>query len=337
MSLFDNSGSHPYTYYFSSELRQSGTNGSFTSHPLDLGINNYDSVCVQSAQIPRTFYNVPTGKNTFTVIQNGVSTVCTLSIGSYNKYNLRTQLQTKLQAISDGRIYTVTYPSSSEPDTFKYTFNFTGGVGNVNFLFSNNRLIKQLGFDNGTYAFSTGSLMSVNCINLSFINKCFIKSNIIDENDSLAEIINYGSTPMLSLCFYQQTVSDLNTRIFSQSNKNSWLFTLEDSFGEIIDLNGIPWSFVLIWYKRNDVHQFHKNELQMVNEERLQRILDEQNKLKNKLLSDSEKEKDSTTENKNTSMGINIENNDNNEKKNDNKPIYPVFAFGSSSFVKTIL
>jgi len=330
MSLFDNSDSHPYTYYFSSELRQSGTNGSFTSQPLDLGINNYDSVCVQSAQIPRTFYNVPEGKNTFTVIQNGMSSTCTLSIGSYNKYNLRSQLQSKLMEITDGRIYTVTYPSSSEPDTFKYTFSFVAGIGDVSFVFSNNRLTTQLGFNNGTYTFSSGSLTSVNCINLSFINKCFIKSNIIDENDSLVEILNYGSTPMLSLCYFEQSVSDLNTRIFSQSNKNSWLFTLVDAFGETIELNGIPWSFVLIWYKRNDSHQIHKNELLMVNEERIQRITDEQNKLKSKLLSDTENENDSTDRNI-----LNVTNESNVNKSLE--PTFPVLPFGSSSIVKSFL
>lgn len=328
MSLYDNSTSHPYTSYFSSELRQSGTNSSFVSQPLDLGINDYDSICLQSAQIPRTFYNVPAGKNTFRVIQNGISTSCTLSIGSYNKYNLRVQLQSKLNTLSDGRTYTVTYPSTSDPDTFKYTFSFTGGTGNVSFIFENNSLIKQLGFDNGTYTFTSGSLVSVNCINLSFINKVFIKSNIIDENDSLVEILNYGSTPMLSLCYFEQPISDLNTRLFTQSSKNSWLFTIVDSFGDIIDLNGIPWSFVLIFYKRNDIHQIHKNELAMVNEERIQRITDEQNKLKNKIINETEQV---STDTKNVNSSGELFSN------NLIEPLFPVLPFGSSSIVKNLL
>lgn len=347
MSLYDNTSTHPYTAYFSSDNRISGSNASFVSPVVDLGLNDYNSVCIMSAQIPRSFFNCPTAKNTFTVIQNGISTVCTLVPGSYNKINLRSQLQTRLNAIADsGRVYTVTYPAASEADTFRYTFTFAGGTGNVSFVFSNNSLTQQLGFINGTFTFAGGSLTSINCINLSFINKCFIQSNIIDESDSLLEILNYGSYPMLSMCYFEQQVTDLNTKLFSFTNTNSWLFSLVDGNGDLIDLNGIPWSFVIVFYRRSDTHQLHRNELLMVNEERLQRIADEQNKLKLKLLKDEEIKKepdekkneeinfDSTVENFSTN---NIQSSNTDGDVNVISATYPVLPYYSSSSLTNIL
>ena len=292
MSIYDNTSSHPVVLHFTSEDRSSGTNSNFTSTPFSMGVHDYDSVCLTQASIPRSFYNCPSGFNTFNIIQNGITSIITLTVGSYNKYNLRTELQQKLNASADvGRTYTVTYPTGTQVDTFKYTFSFTGGTGNVSFVFGTN-MFKQMGFNrNSTNAFSGGVLVSTNCINLSYFNKCFIKSNIcLDANDdTLEEILNYGSTPMLSLCYFQQQMLDANTKVLNVNTLNSWQFSLVDEFNNLIDLNGIPWGFSLVFFKRNDTHQIHRNELIMQNEERLFNIQQKQMELKNKILNDIEK------------------------------------------------
>lgn len=284
MSLFDQSMSSPVVLSFNSKDRISGTNSSFVSAPVDLGFNIYDSVALVQASIPRSFYNVPSSYRTFTLRELGVNYTVTMTAGSYNKINLATNLATALTSASgNGWTYTCTYPSASQPDNFKYNFGVTGnGVNQPSFIFTDS-MFRQLGFEESTtYAFTANSLVSVNCINLAYISRAFIKSNVCinAQDDVLEEILNYGSYPMLSLAYFQQMTFDLNTRNYNSANTNSWLFSLVDSFDQEIDLNGIPWSFSLVFFKRNDTHEIHKNELLIKNEERLFKINEQQDKIR---------------------------------------------------------
>jgi hypothetical protein len=284
MSIFDQSISSPSVLSFNSKDRASGTNSSFVSAPVDLGYNQFDSVALVQASIPRSFYNVPNSYRTFTLRELGVNYIVTMVAGSYNKINLATNLATQLTASSgNGWTYSVTYPSVSQPDTFKYTFSVTGNGANQPSLIFTDSMFRQLGFEEDTtYAFTANSLVSVNCINLAYISRAFIKSNVCinAQNDVLEEILNYGSYPMLSLAYFQQVSYDLNTRNYNPANTNSWLFTLVDSFDQEIDLNGVPWSFSLVFYKRNNIHEIHKNDLLIKNEERLFKIAEEQQKIR---------------------------------------------------------
>jgi len=284
MSLFDQSLSTPVVLSFNSKDRISGTNSSFISAPLELGFNEFDSVALVQASIPRSFYNVPTSYRTFTLRELGVNYTITMTAGSYNKINLATNLASKLTAASgNGWTYSVSYPSASQPDTFKYTFSVTGNTGQPSLIFTDS-MFRQLGFEeNTTYAFTSNSLVSVNCINLAYISRAFIKSNVCinAQDDVLEEILNYGSYPMLSLAYFQQVSFDLNTRNYNPANTNSWLFSLVDSFDQEIDLNGVPWSFSLVFYKRNNTHEVHKNDLLIKNEERLFKIAQEKENIQN--------------------------------------------------------
>lgn len=288
MSIYDSSSTTPVVISFNSKDRIGGTNSDFQSLPVDLGLNKYDSVCLVQASIPRSFYNVPSLYRTFTLRELGVNYSVTISAGSYNRNNLALVLASALTSASgNGWIYTVTYPNIAVvADTFKYTFTVSGnGVNQPSFILTTS-MFRQLGFEeNTTYAFTANTLQSANCINLAYVSRAFIKSNVcLNAQDGiLEEILNYGSFPMLSLCYYQQTSFDLNTRIYNDSNSNSWSFALVDSFDQTIDLNNVPWSFSLVFYKRNDTHEVHRNELMISNEERLFRIQKEQDKIKEQL------------------------------------------------------
>ena len=69
MSIYDSTTSVPIVVNFNSKDRISGSNSNFTSEAIDIGINKYDSVCVVQASIPKSFYNMPTGYNTFTLTE----------------------------------------------------------------------------------------------------------------------------------------------------------------------------------------------------------------------------------------------------------------------------
>lgn len=288
MSIYDSSSTTPIVVSFNSKDRIGGSNSNFQSKPIDLGINKYDSVAVVAASIPRSFYNVPQSYRTFTLRELSVNYTVTISAGSYSRNNLALVLSTVLTSSSgNGWVYVVSYPNTFlVADTFKYTFTVSGnGANQPSFIFTSS-MFRQLGFEeNTTYAFTTNTLQSANCINLAYVSRAFIKSNVcLNAQDGvLEEILNYGSFPMLSLCYYQQTSFDLNTRIYNDSNTNSWNFTLVDTFSQEIDLNNIPWSFSLVFYKRNDTHEVHKNELMITNEERIFRLGKEQEKIKQQL------------------------------------------------------
>jgi hypothetical protein len=283
MSLYDSSITPPLIINFNSKDRISGSNSNFNSLPVDLGNNAFDTVCLVQASLPKSFYNMPSGYNTFTLQENATSVTVTIPVGSYTRINLQSVLATKLTAASpNGLTYTVSYPASTVADTFHYTFTVSSAVIAVQFIFSSTSPYRQLGFEIATYTFTAGvltsSLESVNSLNLSYILRAFIKTNLVaDATDSiLEEILNFGSYPASSVVHYQQYNFDMNSRKLSPSNKTSWNFVIQDAFGQEIDLNGIPWAFSVVFYQRNKTHEIHKTELMITNEERLFKIEQEQ-------------------------------------------------------------
>jgi hypothetical protein len=296
MSLSDNSTTPPLIINFNSKDRVSGTNSNFNSIPVDLGNNAFDTVCLVQASLPKSFYNVPSGYNTFTLEENLTSVTVTIPAGSYTRINLQSVLASVLTAASpNGLTYTVSYPASTVADTFHYTFTVNSAVITCLLSFSSSSPFRQLGFESGaTYAFTpaigSSSLESVNSLNLSYILRAFIKTDLVtNATDSiLEEILNFGSYPASSVVHYQQYNFDMNSRALSLGNKNSWNFVIQDAFGQEIDLNGIPWAFSVVFYQRNKTAEIHKNELMITNEERLFKIEQEQKGIQEKINSPTE-------------------------------------------------
>lgn len=302
MSLYDATYIFPQVLNFNSKDRISGTNSAFYSEPQTLGDNRYDTCCVVGASIPKSFYNMPSGYNTFKLIENGfpAGVIITIPIGSYTKNNLQPVLSSLLTTASssmNGYTYTLSYPSALVADTFKYTITISGGVlpnqPSIQMLSGNTSPFRQLGFDSGTtYPFVNNVLTSVNAINLSFILRAFVKSNmVIDANqDILQEFLAYGSFPMLSVISFQQLNFDMNSRKLNPAVVNSWFFELVDDFDQPIDLNGINWAISIVFYQRSSTHEVFKQELNITNEERLFRIEQQQKRIEEALTSQKEPE-----------------------------------------------
>lgn len=336
MSLSDNSTTPPLIINFNSKDRVSGTNSNFNSIPVDLGNNAFDTVCLVQASLPKSFYNMPTGYNTFTLEENLTSVTITIPAGSYTRINLQSVLASVLTAASpNGLTYTVSYPASTVADTFHYTFTVNSAVITCLFSFSSSSPFRQLGFESdSTYAFipaiGSSSLESVNSLNLSYILRAFIKTDLVaDATDSiLEEILNFGSYPASSVVHYQQYNFDMNSRKLSPTSKNSWNFVLQDAFGREIDLNGIPWAFSVVFYQRNKTHEIHKTELMISNEERLFKIEQEQKGIQESISSSPTETKQEgliTTLPPAPTFVANTE------------PLYPIKPFGSTTqFLPTL-
>jgi hypothetical protein len=141
------------------------------------------------------------------------------------------------------------------------------------------------------------------------------------DNEVLEDILSYGSYPMGSMCYYQQINFDLNTKDFNKNFLNSWNFVLVDGFGQEIDLNGISWSFTLVFYHRNDTHELQREDLKIKNEERLIR-------LEADILNIPDAKIETLL-----SAGLEIPE----EDKDKYRPVYPVLPYGSSSILENFL
>jgi hypothetical protein len=325
MSIFDSQNSAPQVVSFNSKDRTSGTNSDFISRPVDIGLNRFDSVALLQASIPKSYYNMPSGYNTFTLTEKAVSTTITIPIGSYNKINLASVLSTLLTTgsttLGNNWTYVVSNPSPTVADTFKFTFTVSGnGAFQPTITMSSTSPFRQLGFEESTaYPFVANVLVSVNAINLAYVLRMFIKSNISDTatDGILDEILSVGSFAPQSVLFYQQYNIDLNTKVFNSSNSNSWNFSIVDSYGQLIDFNGISWAFTLVFYQRNTTHELHKNELMITNEQRIFSIEQTQRKLVESIKNNATKETEPESETKTTEEQLNKE-------ENVLEPIYPI-------------
>lgn len=290
MSIIDSSYSTPLIVSFNSMDRTAGSNNNFVSNPVDIGINKYNAVCLVQASIPKSWYNLPSGYNSFTLREIAVNTTITIPPGNYTKISLSLKLSTLLTTAStllgNNWVYTVSYPDYTEPDDFKFTFTVTGnGLNQPSLIFTTLSPYRQMGFDVGTYTFVGGTLQSVYAMNLNSVLRLFILSNIVSEsyNSILEEILSVGNFPPQGIVYFQQYNFDGNSKALSLNNNNSWNFSLVDSLGRAVDLNGVHWAFTLVFFQRSITHELHKQDLIIKNEERLFEIQQKQEQLKKEL------------------------------------------------------
>ena len=104
-------------YYIDSNNRTSGSHTDFSIN-IDITRSNYDKVCVLQFSCPKSFYNFPASKNTFTLEETDLGgttqTLITIPIGNYNVVNLCSTLSILLTTGSTkGYTYSVSYPLPS--------------------------------------------------------------------------------------------------------------------------------------------------------------------------------------------------------------------------------
>ena len=276
----------PRIVTFSSENLVSGSNSTFQSTPIDLGVVEFDSVICIDANIPKSFYNMPSNYNSFTLTESGSNVTVTIPVGSYNVNTLGTAIQTQLNAVSP---HTWTYAVSYNTLTFHYDITVTGNSGqpSITMYSGFSSPFRQLGFeDSSTYTFSTNKLSSVNAVNLALVLTAYIQSDIVVNtyNGILQQFLNVGSFPPMSVMSFQQINYDLNAKYFNAGSRNSWTFSLVDDLFLPINTNGLPWSFTLCFFKRNVTHEIHQTQLELQHGDR---AIDLENQKQN-LLNDIE-------------------------------------------------
>jgi hypothetical protein len=256
--------SHKKIFYVNSKNRLSGTNSDFAINlPLD-PTDDFDRVSVMQASIPKSYYLIQDGLNTFTVTEDVTSTTITIPPGNYTRRSIQVTVENLLNGIGV-RTYSVSWPSVESAATGKFTFtvNNIGGVQPI-FTFSDNNIGEVLGFDlNSSNQFSGFSLVSTNVINLQLETTLYLHSDICTNghDDVLQEIYSSGDASYSNIVFQNFDLEAYSKKLVSK-NKQYYTFKLTNEDGQPIDLNGVSMQLSLILFKHNDIYGYQKQFIQ---------------------------------------------------------------------------
>lgn len=267
----------PQTYYINSNERISGTNTNFNCLKLDLNNQPYTHCCVKQVGIPKVFPNIPTSFNTFTLKEGVVSRTITLEVGYYNKNTMIAVLPALLNAASvlngNSWVYTMSYRTALQVQDFKLTFSVSGNGGSQpSFIFTDDQIWLQLGFDVGTSVFIADSLTSTNIINFNPTSKLYIRSDLVSSSTDniLQEILSVDLVGFGSSIFYQnQGNLELESKKLVGNGKDSFNIQLINENNQLVDLQGQDWSFSVIFYVRQDTQELIREDLRIKSLERL--------------------------------------------------------------------
>jgi hypothetical protein len=249
-------------FYIDSNNRINGTNSSFTVQ-LDVDRNiEFDRVVLLDCSIPKSYYLVQSGYNTFTLTEGTSNVTITMPIGNYNRSSLKNVLTTQLNASSpNGYIYTITNQNlQNTQDTGQYTFSVSGnGSTQPIFTFTTN-LYEQLGFNaNSTNQFVSNQLISPNITNLQPESTLFIHSNICqNHSDNILQNVISAQSPDYSFIVFNNPNPREYSKVFRKGTANTFYFQLTDENGVVINTNGLNIVMTIMVYQLNRIDELLK-------------------------------------------------------------------------------
>lgn len=240
--------------FVNSNSRSNGTNSNFT---VDLGSTlNFDDKRAKfvDIQIPGSWYNIRTGVNNNILFNEGSGNLtAVLTPGQYNITTLAAEIKAKMEAVG-----TLTYTVSFSSITLKTTISATGNF-ELKFGTETSYIWHILGFENVDTA-NLSSHTSPNSFNMTGCQGFFIKSNTLSNQKQRPLYKQEISSYVLRIPIYQNpgdtiiyTPEDL-VYMYNVGGKelDSYDFGLyydEPSMPtEEVDLNGLPWSFTLVFF-----------------------------------------------------------------------------------------
>lgn len=240
-----------------SSQRASGSNSNFEIIlPLDT-TKEYDSICLLQASIPKSYYLIPDGYNTFTLQEGAQTATVTITPGNYNISSFMTVLSASMISASPlGATYAISYPNvNSAADTGKITITTNNAVATSIIFGDSYGLNIQMGFErNSTNTFTAQSLTSANVVNLQPNKVLYICCDAIADksNNVIQEIFN-TYTPTMSAITFQTTDIAAWTKDYTAKNTNKFNFYVLNEYNQIIDFNGLSWVCTLLFYKRSRI------------------------------------------------------------------------------------
>lgn len=245
-----------YIFYIDSDLRLSPETSTSSSFSYILYLpQDATHVSVMQATIPKSYYLVQSGNNTFT-LKHGVTTyVITIPIGNYSMRKFKATLTSLLNAAS-AFVYTVTYPGMSDDsaETGKFVYTVTGNAGvQPQFIFpSTSTLYRQMGFEEAsTNTFVADTLTSTNVLDFDLVSAIYILSDICE-----AGVNQQQSSSVLQEIFAQNTVTYARIGFLNpcpeltakplMKDRTVFTFSICDNDSRPLNLNGLQINLSLL-------------------------------------------------------------------------------------------
>jgi len=167
---------------------------------LKRDLKNIQSIRLIGGTVPADYYNINTGWNKFSLLENSITYTITLNTGKYDGASLAAELKRALNSAGLMNSYDVSISSTTNKITIKrvsgiFTFSFlfgtgtyvdkfddfTGAVDNLtnDYLTSIGSPARILGFVSVDYSDTSGTLIAPNPIDTAwFLNKVFLHINV---------------------------------------------------------------------------------------------------------------------------------------------------------------
>ena len=236
--------------YLDSEERISGTSSNF-SYAIDIPDGaKYDTCCVLSMTIPRSYYLIRPGQNKVILVLAGEEHPFEIPPGNYNADNFSETLLAILNGIAGAAAFTITFSTI----TGKYTYAYSG-LGTASFKLEDpSRLGHQLGFGEiSENHFVGGTLQSKNVVNFVSTSTLFLHSDMVDDStDVLQEVYADNSVPFSNLV-YNCRAPGMYAKKLRNNTSSLFNFSLCDEHDKEVDLNGHEILLTLILYRKEDL------------------------------------------------------------------------------------
>lgn len=215
---------------------------------------------IENVHIPTSFYNINDNNNTLIIEEdNGATQVnnsITLTNGNYSATEIITEIESLLDAnTNQTNDFTLTFSDI----TGKISMVFTGGSTQVKILSPSNgsTLNDILGFYiDGTEDTIAASVTYTgpNHVNLQAINEIQIRTSISSDNyynsegkEKIGLILSIDEQRGSFIKFIND--QGFRSKLASYSSISQLRFKLQDSDGNLIDLNGREWNCTMVIYE----------------------------------------------------------------------------------------
>lgn len=258
-----------------SDDRTHGTSSNFTVRLPNLD-SRYDRVSLVAASIPKTYYNVQAGLNTFILSENLQQVTLTVTPGNYSFSSFATVIQTLLITNSFNSV-TYTVNPNLILGKLQITSNAASGITTTISFPLTSDLYKNFGcVYNTSYSFnSTTPYLSVNVciftINVVMINSTVVKGvSSVNTAANLLSMIGVNSSLPFSSISYENYSPLYNSRECNISVDVGFIIT--DIDGVELDLNGIPCNLTLMFFKFDNTNEIIRKSMHISNVEHLMQL-----------------------------------------------------------------
>jgi len=263
MSLFQ----LKFYHIVDSSDRVSGSTNNFIINIPMPNDNEYNRIILNSAIIPKSFYLIRDGYNTF-ILKEGINLwTVSIPIGNYTLTEFTTQIQALLD---DHTFIQFTYVMTFSKRLGKFTWIISNNSGvQPSFIFTTN-VFEPMGFDKNTTNTAVGNVLtSTNIINLNPNEMIYVCSDLVNNSENqILEAIPMSNIPDYSYQYYQNTSTHTIKELTNNRNQ-TFTFQIKDSFHRLLDLNGKNIVFTICCHKEHNTDELIRENILINNAEKL--------------------------------------------------------------------